>query len=88
MNMNTSSLERAARAFALAGSGIDEWDTLDASTRERLKQAVRAALMAIREPSASVIRSGARKSRRISRSSALQAEATWQAMIDATVEER
>jgi hypothetical protein len=86
--MKMSSIERAARAFALAGSGVDEWDTLDAGTQERLKEAVRAALRAIREPSASATRAGARKSRSNHRSSASQATATWQAMIDATVEDR
>jgi hypothetical protein len=82
--MKMSSVERAARAFALAASGADEWDTLDPSTRERLKDAVLAALAAIRDPSPSVIRAGARKSRMGFQSTAKRTLTTWQAMIDAT----
>jgi hypothetical protein len=86
--MKMSSIDRAARAFAQAGSGIDEWDTLDVGTQERLREAVCAALMSIREPSASAVRVGARRSKRVHRSSACQAEATWQAMVDAMVKDR
>jgi len=86
--MKTSSIERAARAFALKASGADEWDTLDAETRERLKDAVCAALMTLREPSAAVRRSGARRTRGIYRSSGIQAPASWRAMIDATIKDR
>lgn len=86
--MKMSSVENAARAFALAGSGIDEWDTLDADTQDRLKEAVCAALMSIREPSASAARAGARRSTRVHRSSTCQAKATWQAMLDATIKDR
>ena len=86
--MNTSSIERAARAFATSASGVDEWDALDPDTQARLKDAVVAALKAIREPSASVVRAGLRKSRRTYRSPATEAEVTWQAMIDATLEDR
>jgi hypothetical protein len=82
--MKMSSVERAARAFALAASGADEWETLDHSTQERLKTAVQAALMTIRDPSHSVIRAGARKSRAGFKSTAKRALTTWQAMIDAT----
>lgn len=83
--MNLSMIERAARAFALAASGADEWDTLDAVTQQRLKDAVCAALMTMREPDVAVVRVGARQLRRIHRSAALQAEAVWQAMIDTAV---
>jgi hypothetical protein len=86
--MATSSLERAARAFVLAASGVDEWDTLDVDTRDRLVRAVHSSLLTMRKPSASVVRAGARKLNREYRSSALQAEATWQAMLDAAVKER
>jgi len=41
-------IEHAARAFALTASGVDEWDTLDPDTQERLREAVRAALTSIR----------------------------------------
>jgi len=82
--MKMSSVERAARAFALTASGTDEWDTLDPLTKERLKSAVLAALATIREPSPSVIRAGARKSREGFRSTARRTLTTWQAMIDAT----
>jgi hypothetical protein len=82
------SIERAARAFAEKASGVDEWDALDTGTQDLLKEAVRAALMAIRQPSTSVIRAGARRSKGVYRSSAMQAEATWRAMIDAMIEER
>jgi hypothetical protein len=51
-------------------------------------EAVRAALMALREPSASAIRAGARKSNRNYRSSAIRVEAIWQAMIDLTAQDR
>lgn len=84
--MNQSPIERAARAFALAASGEDDWDALDAPTQARLKDAVRAALVTMREPDLAVVRAGARQSRRIHRSTAHQIGATWQAMIDATVE--
>lgn len=83
-----SPIERAACAFAYTASGVDEWHALDAETQERLKNAVRAALVAMREPSASVIGAGARKSKRTYRSSRLQAEVTWQAMIDAAAKDR
>jgi hypothetical protein len=86
--VHISPLERAARAFALTGSGADEWDLLDAGTQDRLKEAVCAALLAIREPSAPVIRAGGRKANGIYRSSALQAEAIWQSMVDATLKDR
>jgi hypothetical protein len=86
--MSMSSIERAARAFALVASGNDEWDNLDANTQNRLKQAVRSSLMTLYTPSTSVLRAGARKLRRTYRSNVLRAEATWQAMIDAAVEER
>jgi hypothetical protein len=86
--MKMSSIDRAARAFALAASGIDEWDTLDVGTQERLREAVCAALMSIREPSAPAVRAGVRRSKRVHRSSARQAKTTWQAMVDATVEDR
>jgi hypothetical protein len=86
--VHMSPLERAARAFALTGSGADEWDSLDAGTQDRLKEAVCAALLAIREPSASVIRAGGRKANGVYRSNALQAEAIWQTMVDATLKDR
>ena len=86
--MNISSIERAARAFAVTASGVDEWDALDAGTQNRLKEATHAALMAIRKPGASVIRAGARTSTGPYRSTTVQAEAMWQAMIDATARDR
>ena len=86
--MSMSPIERAARAFALAASGADEWDTLDADTQDRLKRAVRSSLMTMRKPGASILRAGARKLGRTYRSNVLRAEAAWQAMIDAAVEER
>jgi len=86
--MAISSIERAARAFALTASGADEWDALDANTQDRLKDAVCAALLAVRRPDAPVIRAGARKSKGFYRNSALRAEATWQVMIDAILEDR
>jgi hypothetical protein len=86
--MTMSPIERAARAFVLAASGVDEWDTMDAETRDRLKRAIRSSLLTMRKPGASVVRAGARKGKREYRSGALRAEATWQAMIDAAVEER
>jgi hypothetical protein len=70
------------------GSGADEWDSLDAETQDRLKEAVCAALLALREPSDSVIRAGGRKSKGIYRTSALQAEAMWKAMVDATLKDQ
>lgn len=86
-DMTTPSIERAARAFALAGSGQDEWDALDTGTQERLKDAVRAALSQLREPGAAAIRAGARKAKAYHRSPAVQVEATWQGMIDAILHE-
>lgn len=86
MLMDLSTIERAARAFALAASGGDEWDTLDAATRQRLKDAVCAALITMREPSPGVVRAGMRQAKRTHRSAALQIETVWQVMIDATVE--
>lgn len=86
-DMTTPSIERAARAFALAGSGQDEWDALDPATQERLKDAVRAALTQLRDPGASAIRAGARKAQAFHRSRAVQVEATWQGMIDAILQE-
>lgn len=85
-DMTTPSIERAARAFALAGSGQDDWDVLDAGTQERLKDAVRAALTQLREPGGSAIRAGARKAKAFHRSRANQVEATWQGMIDAILD--
>jgi hypothetical protein len=86
--MKMSSIDRAARAFALAASGIDEWETFDVATQERLREAVCAALMSIREPSSSAVRAGARTSQRVHRSSAIQVKTTWQAMVDAMVVDR
>lgn len=84
--MNTSAIERAARAFALAGSGRDEWEGLDSETREQLKGAVRAALTELREPGASAVRAGLRKVKAHHRSQAVQVEATWHSMIDAILD--
>jgi hypothetical protein len=86
--MTTPSIERAARAFALAGSGRDEWEALDPGTQERLKEAVRAALIQLREPGGSAIRAGARRAKAYHRSHVSQAEATWQGMIDAILDGR
>jgi hypothetical protein len=86
-DMNTPSIERAARAFALAGSGVDEWDVLDPDTQQRLINAVRAALTQLREPGASVIRAGARKAKAHHRSRAVQVRATWQGMVDAILDD-
>ncbi|VWX50753.1 conserved hypothetical protein [Novosphingobium sp. 9U] len=86
--MNMTSIERAARAFATSASGVDEWDALDLATQERLKNAVISALSAIREPTSPALRAGARAARRPHRSGAVQAAATWHAMIDATREDR
>jgi hypothetical protein len=82
--MKMSSVERAARAFALTASGTDEWETLDPLTQERLKSAVLAALATIRDPLPSVVRAGVRKSRLGFASTARRTLTTWQAMIDAT----
>lgn len=86
--MRSSSIERAARAFARKASGTDEWDTLDPKTRARLEDAVCAALQTLREPSAAVRRAGARRARNLHRSSLLQVEKTWKHMIDATIQDR
>ena len=85
-NMNTSPIERAARAFALAGSGLDEWEVLGSETREQLKSAVRAALIELREPGSPAVRAGLRKVKAHHRSQAVQVEATWQGMIDAILD--
>jgi hypothetical protein len=86
--MKMSSVERAARAFALTASGTDEWETLDPLTQERLKSAVLAALATIRDPLPSVVRAGVRKSRLGFASTARRTLTTWQAMIDATSADR
>jgi hypothetical protein len=85
--MTTPSIERAARAFALTASGTDEWDVLDAATQKRLKDAVRAALLQLREPGAPAIRAGARKATGHHRSASIKVEAIWQGMTDAILDE-
>jgi hypothetical protein len=83
-----SPIDRAARALALAQSGVDEFDALDEGMQETLRQNVRAVVRAIREPSEGMAQAG------------FDAEATanahktqphhvvpavWQAMIDAAL---
>lgn len=81
--MNNSSIERAARAFAICASGVDDWDSLDPATQNRIKDAVVSALNTLRQPSSAVIRAGVRACRRPHRSEASQVAATWQSMLGA-----
>lgn len=46
----TEIIDRAARALALAESGVDEFDALDDAMQDTLRENVRAVLEAIREP--------------------------------------
>ena len=83
-------IERAARALAIAESGVDEWNQLDDDFQEAFKDSVRAVLKALREPDGLMKHVGAHVVRNVhSEESEAEFEGdaamVWRRMIDAVL---
>jgi hypothetical protein len=86
--MNDKPLICGARALAKANSNEDCYDTLDESVQQRLQQSVKAISLAMRKPSAAMIRAALTlelpAGRRLHE---IEAMLVWERMIDAAVSE-
>lgn len=86
-------LIRAARALALAQSGVDDFDALDAGLQAMLVENVRAVLLAVREPTEHMTSAGTEIVQNVHAEEsdiAFRSDAAnvWRFMIDAALGER